>query len=116
VKELEYLRQTYFPEAVLSYCSALYYGSLKLSRDLLVRTMDLSVMIAADKNMIKAFTQAKRMSELVDTMALTAAAMINSPNNAKGKKKYEMYHGNGRLDLWNVAAEGEVSQDKDKGT
>lgn len=73
-------------------------------------------MIAADQNIIDSFVQSKRMTELVDTMALTGAAMINSPSISKGKKKYEMYHGSGRLDLWNITAEGQASQDKNKGT
>jgi hypothetical protein len=76
--------------------------------------MDLSVMIASDPNMIDAFMQAKRMGELVDAMALTGAAMTNSPMQ-KGKKKYE-YHGNGRLDLWNITAEGREDQDKSSRT
>ncbi|KAH8697334.1 putative nuclear pore complex protein Nup107 [Talaromyces proteolyticus] len=107
-KQLEYIRKTYFPDIVLNYLTALYYSSLKLSRGLLVRSMELIVLIAEDNNMLDCFIDSHRMTELADAMALASAAMINAPM-PKGRKKTE---GVGQLDIWNITTpkEGEEYQ------
>jgi nuclear pore complex protein Nup107 len=95
---LTYIRNTYFPDIILNYISALYYASLKISRGLLIRSMELVILISEDNFMLECFAKAKRMAELADVMALTSAAMVNSPL-PKVRKKNE---GVGRLDLWNI--------------
>lgn len=86
---------------LLNYHNALYYGSLKLSRDILVQCMNLSIWIARDQSVIDSFMASSRMGELVDALALSSAAMVNSPL-PKGKKKFDY---GGRLDIWNIKAE-----------
>lgn len=95
---LTYIRNTYFPDIILNYVTALYYASLKLSRGFLIRSMELVILISEDNFMLECFVKAKRITELADVMALTSAAMVNAPL-AKGRKKIE---GVGRLDLWNI--------------
>ncbi|KAL1961949.1 hypothetical protein VTN77DRAFT_730 [Rasamsonia byssochlamydoides] len=100
-EELEFIRHTYLPEVFLNYHSALYYGSLKLSRDILVQCMNLSILISRDQSVIDSFIASKRMGELVDALALSSAAMVNTPPT-KGKKKFDY---GGRLDIWNIKVE-----------
>jgi nuclear pore complex protein Nup107 len=68
--------------------------------------MNLSILISRDQNVVDSFMASKRMSELVDALALSSAAMVNSPP-PKGKKKFDY---GGRLDIWNITAEGRDEQ------
>lgn len=49
--------------------------------------------------MIDCFHQSRRMTELADALALTSAAMVNSPEPVKTKKKPD---GLPRVDIWNI--------------
>jgi nuclear pore complex protein Nup107 len=104
---LTYIRNTYFPDIILNYISALYYASLKISRGLLIRSMELVILISEDNFMLECFAKAKRMTELADVMALTSAAMVNSPPTKMKKNE-----GFGRLDLWNITLRKE-NEDED---
>lgn len=99
---LEWIKNTYFPDIILNYLSALYYASLKLDRRLLTRSMELAVALAEDNNMLECFHRSRRMRELADAMALTSIAMLNAPMEAKIRKKAD---GPARLDIWNIEVE-----------
>lgn len=103
---MTYIRNTYFPDIILNYVSALYYASLKISRGFLIRSMELVILVSEDNFMLECFAKAKRMTELADVMALTSAAMVNSP--LAKKKKTE---GVGRLDLWNITLRKENDEE-----
>jgi nuclear pore complex protein Nup107 len=103
---LAYIRNTYFPDIILNYLSALYYASLKLDRGLLTRNMEIAIVLAEDNHILDCFRQSRRMRELADAMALASVAMVNAPAEAKTRKKTE---GQARLDIWNI----EVAQEND---
>lgn len=59
--------------------------------------MEMATLIAEDNFLIDCFVHGSRMRELADAMALTSAAMVNSPTPAKTRND-----GEGRLDLWDI--------------
>lgn len=99
------IRMAYLPEVVLAYLAVLDFSSRCLSRDLLLKGMDLAALIAAeDSDLATCFMEAGRMNELVDSFACMSKAMIQAEErgakNVKGKKKR-----NGEtLGIWTVRA------------
>ena len=103
--EFAKLRVACLPEIVLAYNTVLDTSSRFLSRDLLLRGMDLAAVIAAENSDLgSCFIAADRMPELVDSFAYLSKTMIQAddigPKGAKSKKKK-----NGEnLGLWSVRA------------
>lgn len=99
------IRMSYLPEVVLAYLVVLDFSARCLSRDLLLKGMDLAALIAAeDSDLAVCFLEARRMNELVDSFACMSKAMIQAEDqgakNVKGKKKR-----NGEtLSIWTVRA------------
>ncbi len=76
-KQLDLLRNTYLPEVLIAYATALYTAGPTISRESYIESMDLSVAIAAEDNgLTDAFTSAKRMRELVNIFAQTSKMML----------------------------------------
>ncbi|KAJ5491171.1 hypothetical protein N7539_002738 [Penicillium diatomitis] len=82
-RDFEYIRRTYLPELVLDYHNALYYASHALEKpNLLSQCMTVSIWVANNGHLTRSFTQAQRMSELVDCLALASKAMVlTDPKN-----------------------------------
>lgn len=83
----------------------MFFSSHFLSRDLLLKSMDLAALIATeDSDLAACFTEAKRMPELVDSFAVSSEKMIwaedMGPKNGMSKKKRE----GKTLDVWSVRA------------
>ena len=99
------MRVACLPEIVLAYNTVLDTSSRFLSRDLLLRGMDLAAVIAAENSDLgSCFMAAGRMPELVDSFAYLSKTMIQADDMglkcAKSKKKK-----NGEtLSLWSVRA------------
>lgn len=93
------------PEVILAYNTVLDLSSRYLSRDMLLKSMDLAALIAEEGSDLAAcFVAADRMPELVDSFAFLSKSMIQADaqgaKSGKGKKKR-----NGQtLDLWTVRA------------
>jgi len=76
-KQLDQLRNTYLPEVLIAYATALYTAGPTISRESYIESMDLSVAIAAEDNgLTDAFTSTKRMRELVNIFAQTSKMML----------------------------------------
>ncbi|KAF7585703.1 Nucleoporin nup84 [Aspergillus hancockii] len=95
--ELEEIRNTYIPELFLDYHNALYYAGHVLSSELLVQCMNLATQVAENEYLTNAFGASRRMAELVDALALSSRAMVNS-RATPGKKLL----GGESLGIWNV--------------
>lgn len=95
--ELEEIRKTYIPELFLDYHNALYYAGHVLTSELLVQCMNLAIQVSENEYLTSAFVASRRMAELVDALALSSKAMINT--QAKPGKKLL---GGESLGIWNV--------------
>ena len=100
----EEIRKAYLPEVVLAYVSVLHFAGYAISRDLLLRCMDLGATVAApDSDVAACFMSVGRMSELVDALAFTSKSILRANEQGsktnKGRKKTR--HGQ-TLDLWTV--------------
>ncbi len=82
---------------MLAYNTVLNFSAHTLSRDLLLRSMDLAATIAAEESeLASCFTAADRMPELVDSFALSSMNVIRAEESGKSKMKP-----NGeRLGIW----------------
>ncbi|KAJ9212383.1 hypothetical protein DTO166G4_6014 [Paecilomyces variotii] len=101
--QLEYIRSTYLPEVFLYYHNALYFAGHSLSGEFLVECVNLSTVIAGNPSLTSSFVSAGRMCELVDALALSSTALVNTPT-PKNKKK--LAHG-ARFDIWKIKLEGD---------
>ena len=93
------------PEVILAYLAVLNFSSRYLSRDLLLKSMDLAAAIAEEGSELAAcFEAADRMPELVDCFAFLSKSIIQAEargaKSSKGKKKRD----GETLDLWTVRA------------
>ncbi|KAJ5166830.1 uncharacterized protein N7482_005611 [Penicillium canariense] len=82
-RDYEHIRRTYLPELILDYHNALYYASHSLDKpNLLTQCMTVSIWVANTAHLARSFTEAQRMSELVDCLALASKAMVlTDPKN-----------------------------------
>ena len=93
------------PEVILAYITVLNLSSRYLSRDLLLKSMDLAALIAEEGSDIAAcFVAAERMPELVDSFAALSKSIIHAEaRGAKGGKGKKKRNGE-TLDLWTTRA------------
>ncbi|KAI2791248.1 hypothetical protein POX_c04105 [Penicillium oxalicum] len=102
-RDFEHIRRTYLPEIVLDYHNALYYASHALEKpNLLSQCMTVSIWVANNAHLTRSFTEARRMSELVDCLALASKAMVlTDPKN-------DVTFPNGQtLGIWRVSVSEE---------
>lgn len=104
--ELEEIRLTYLPELLLEYHNALYWASFTLSTQYLVHCMNLAVHISDTDSLAASFARSRRMSELVEALAIASRAMVN--HGAK-REKYGMV--GETLGLWHVEPDGEQDEE-----
>ncbi|KAE8355571.1 107-domain-containing protein [Aspergillus coremiiformis] len=95
--ELEEIRKTYIPEVFLDYHNALYYAGHVLNSELLVQCMNLAMQVSENEYLTSAFVASRRMAELVDALALSSKAMVNT--RAKAGKTLL---GGESLGIWHV--------------
>ncbi|KAI5370733.1 hypothetical protein Slin15195_G016060 [Septoria linicola] len=91
--DLNLIRTWYFPEIILAYNAVHHAAGYMISRENLIKSMDLSVIIADDRyNLSEPFMAAGRMRELVDSFACTSRSMLvlkaegKKWNNKKGRE------------------------------
>ena len=98
--EFRQLRVACLPEIILAYNSVLTFSARYVSRDTLLKSMDLVPLIAAeDSDLALCFMEADRMPELVNSFAWSSKNMILGCE-AGGKRKKGK--GGKTLDLWTV--------------
>lgn len=102
VSELEEIRLTYIPELFLDYHNALYYAAHVLTGEILVQCMNLGMQVSENEHLTRSFVGAKRMRELVDALAVSSKAMVNT-HSEPGKRLL----GGEMLGIWNVKVDSE---------
>lgn len=106
------IREWYIPELIIAYNTVLHSAGHLISRDNLIDSMDLSVLIADDQNHLsEVFVQARRMREIVASFAATSKAMLRL--KAEGKK-WTSRKQKGRegkdLGIWEIAPQQNESR------
>lgn len=106
--ELAQLRQAYLPETVLAYVSTLHFAGTCLSRDYLLECMELASVVA-DKNsdIATCFVEGRRMTELVEALALCskALAVVTADKKPAGSSSKKLREAGWSRDLWSVRPE-----------
>lgn len=104
-EELLAIRQTYLPETILAYVSALHFAGTGLSRDNLLECMELAAVIAErNSDLTTVFTAAQRMTELVEALAACskALAIATGEKRAAGGGSKKMREMGWSRDIWSV--------------
>lgn len=101
--EFEQIRIACIPEVILAYNAILNYCGFNISRDILLKCMDLASLVAAEGSDLSAsFMAAGRMPELVEALALSSRNMIQAEERgSRPGKSRKNAHGE-RLDLWMI--------------
>ncbi|KAH1627953.1 hypothetical protein KXX21_000658 [Aspergillus fumigatus] len=103
--ELEEIRVTYIPELFLDYHNALYFSAHVLTSEILVQCMNLAMQVSENEYLTRSFVSSRRMAELVDALALSSKAMVQT--RAKPGKRLL---GGESLGIWTV----EVPEDEEQ--
>jgi nuclear pore complex protein Nup107 len=99
--EFERIRIACIPEVILAYNTVLNYSGYSISRDILLKCMDLAALIAAEgSDLAASFVAAGRMPELVESLALSSRNMIQAEERGFRPGKSRRKPNGERLDLW----------------
>ena len=102
-EDFRQIRVACLPEVLLAYNMVLNFSSHYLSRDLLLKSMDLAALVAAeDSGLAECFMAAERMPELVDSFALLSKTMIRADGRGAKAGKSKRKRNGETLDLWTV--------------
>ena len=104
--EFASLRAAYLPEVILAYNTVLVIGGTMISRENLVKSMDLAALVADEASgLAECFVQAGRMAELVQAFAVSSRFMLKADEagNRKGKGLRRKKSGEA-LGIWSVPA------------
>lgn len=75
--DFTHIRRAYLPEIIIAYNAVLYTAGTILTRDALLESMDLSVVVAKEENgLADCLVRAGRMRELVASFAQSSKAML----------------------------------------
>ncbi|PWY89794.1 nuclear pore complex protein An-Nup84 [Aspergillus heteromorphus CBS 117.55] len=105
--ELDEIRNTYLPELFLEYHSAMYFSAHVISSELLVQCMNLATQVSEVEHLTSSFVASRRMRELMDALAISSKAMVNT----QAKPGVRLLGGES-LGIWTVPAPDE-EQDGD---
>lgn len=106
------LRDLYLPEALIAYNTVLHSAGYLITRDSLLKSMDLSVAIAKEENKLTApLIRAGRMRELVKSFALSAKAMLVL--KGLGHKPWRTKRDREGKDpgIWEIGPQGKTSEE-----
>jgi hypothetical protein len=98
--QLQQLQHTYIPELIISYVSILHSAGHLLSRENLLKCMDVATEVAQIDKIVACITKAGRMKDLVDSFAQTSKAMLVL--NQNGASKRRKGRGGRNLGLWEI--------------
>ena len=105
VEDFRQIRLACLPEVLLAYNMVLNFSSHYLSRDLLLKSMDLVALVAAeDPGLAECFMAAERMPELLDSFALVSKTIIRADDRGAKAGKSKKKRNGETLDLWTVRA------------
>ena len=104
-EDFKQIRIACLPEVLLAYNMILNFSSHYLSRDLLLKSMDLAALIAAEESgLAECFMAAERMPELVESFAVLSKTMIRADDRGAKAGKSKKKRNGETLDLWTVRA------------
>ncbi|KAL8944080.1 MAG: hypothetical protein Q9216_000671 [Gyalolechia sp. 2 TL-2023] len=96
--ELGRIREACLPEVLLAYITILNSSAQYVSRELLLKSLDLGAAIASkNSDLATCFVSTGRMPELVDILAFTSTNMLLAGELSGGKKRKST-----RLSLWST--------------
>lgn len=102
-EDFRQIRVACLPEVLLAYNMVLNFSSHYLSRDLLLKSMNLAALVAAeDSGLAECFMAAERMPELVDSFALLSKTIIRADDRGAKAGKSKKKRNGETLDLWTV--------------
>jgi nuclear pore complex protein Nup107 len=94
---------------MLDYHNAMYFASHCLEQNnLLTQCMVVSIWVANYEHITSAFTQAKRVAELMDALALSSKALVNR-NTTPAKSRENLERGQ-ELKIWDI----EITEEEKK--
>ena len=103
--EFQRIRIACLPEVILAYITVLDFSSRFLSRDLLLKGMDLASVIAAeDSDVGTCFVSAGRMAELVECFACLSKTMIQADDLGMKSSISKRKKDGKTLGLWSIRA------------
>lgn len=105
ISDVRRIRQIYLPDVVLAYNSVILFMGHITSREILLRSMQLSTMVAApDSDLLECFIHGGRLQELVTSFAIVSKAIVqaNMGVSSKGKSKKKGPEGES-MGLWQVS-------------
>jgi nuclear pore complex protein Nup107 len=101
--EFKQIRISCIPEVILAYNTVLNYSAFGISRDILLKCMNLASVVAAeDSDLTASFIAAGRMPELVESFALSSRSMILAEEMGHRSGKSRRKPNGERLDLWTI--------------
>lgn len=100
--EFEQIRIACIPEVILAYNTILNYCGFNISREILVKCMDLASLVAEDSDLTASFMAAGRMPELVEAFALSSRNMIQAEESGSRSGKSRKKPNGERLALWMI--------------
>lgn len=96
--ELEQIRKACLPEVVLAYIAVLNSSAQFLSRELLLKSLEMGAVVASKgSDLASCFLSSGRMPELVNTLAFTSTTMLLASEHGGGKRK-----SSARLAIWST--------------
>ncbi|KAI5205382.1 hypothetical protein E4T39_03096 [Aureobasidium subglaciale] len=102
--DLVKIRNWYLPEIVLAYNAVLCAGAHMISRDHLLRSMELANDVANDKTgLAECFMESNRMRELVVAFAQSSETMLKLNEMNQGKREKKNKAGK-NLTIWDLTA------------
>jgi nuclear pore complex protein Nup107 len=108
------LRDLYLPEAIIAYNTVLHAAGYLITRESLLKSMDLSVAVANEANQLTGpLVRAGRMRELVKSFALTAKAMLVL--KGLGHKPWRTKRDREGKDpgIWEIGPQGKMGEEED---
>lgn len=104
-EDFKQIRIACLPEILLAFNSVLNFSSYYLSRDLLLKSMNLAALVAAeDSGLAECFMAAERMPELVDSFAYLSKTIMRADDRGAKVGKSRKKRNGETLDLWTVRA------------
>jgi nuclear pore complex protein Nup107 len=110
------LRDLYLPEAIIAYNTVLHSAGYLITRDSLLKSMDLSVAVAKEANQLTGpLVRAGRTRELVRSFALSAKAMLVL--KGLGHKPWRTKRDREGKDpgIWEIGPQGKAAEDEEEG-
>ena len=106
--DFEYIRTRYMADFILQYHNALYFSAHAVSSRYLVECMELAKQVGDNQEVTGIFIKTGRMRELVDALALSSKALVNT--QAKNKKSFESGE---RMGIWDVQLDDDGEEEEE---